>query len=145
MKRKTSTKRLLAIVTVLCIVCTSGISVVPVSALSVGTSNLEIGVGGDAEIMASNDINSISYSFNSTGYGATISLRRICSGSVYMELQRWNGTRWGFADSTSWTFTNRPSTSGSKSFNASKGTYRIQITITIDGISTTRESSSYVV
>jgi len=135
-------KKFLATLMALCVICTGGLGLISASALSDTSSNETY--KEDTGSRASDDIDSISYTLSTSKYGADITLRKICSGIVYLELQKKNGSNWDYIDSTSWPFTNKPSTSGSKSYTITQsGTYRLYIKITIDGVATTRNSSEY--
>ena len=130
------------ILTVLCIICINGIGIISTSAFS--DISLDTFSTESIGTRASADISQITYSATSTKYSADIILRRICSGNVYMELQRWNGTNWSYVDSINWSFSNKLNTGNSKNFTITQsGTYRIYLSITIDSITTIRQSSNY--
>lgn len=132
-------KKSLAILTALCIICTSGLGAVAASATA-GTTSGSIGITP----FASSDISSVGYSITSSKYSANITFTGSKSGSVSMQLQRKSGTSWVNTDSTSWTFSSAFSTSGSKNFSiTTKGTYRISLTITIGGVATSRQSGEF--
>jgi hypothetical protein len=138
-------KKIFSMLMVLCIICTNGFVLISASALSNDISISDVG-SGNAVINSSNDIDKITYSVSSSSYSADILFRGLRSGSVYMELQRWNGSNWSFVDSRSWTFNNVFDTYGSKSFSITQsGTYRISLVITISGVQTPRQSGNFII
>jgi hypothetical protein len=140
-------KKFFAILMVMCLVCTSGLGLITSSAASdTPPASVSFEASGLFEPFASDDISRIAYSVTSSRYSADIFLRANRSGSVYMELQRRNGNNWNFVDSTSWTFSNVRDTFGSKNFNITQsGTYRIHLVITINNVSTERQSGNFTI
>jgi len=138
-------KKFMATLLTLCVICASGYGLSAVSAASVlPDTSLETGETGEITVFASSDIGIITYSITSTNYSAVISLNRICSGNVYMELQKKDGSSWSYKDSTTWGFNNKVTSSGSKSFSITEsGIYRISISITIDSVTTVRQSGEH--
>jgi len=76
-------------------------------------------------------------SLSKSAYGASITLRNFHSGSVTVELHNSSGYITGFTES----FTNKISIAPTINRTTASGTYKIVIKITINGNTTTRESS----
>ena len=83
---------------------------------------------------ASEVLNSWSPSLSGTTYGASINFTSFYTGSVVVRLQNSSGTTLAsFTES----FTNKASVAGTRSRSNPAGTYRIQIEITVNGVSGT--------
>ena len=94
--------------------------------------------GNNAVIYASEHLSSWSPLLSKTQYGAQVSFVGSRSGSILVELQNSSGnTIASFTES----FSNRSSIGYTKARTTASGTYRIRITVTINGNGTTRTSS----
>lgn len=130
-------KRILAVLMTLCVTLVSGAGVISTSALS--SYNGELGIVPFAD----DNIATITYSVTSSSYKANLTLYSFYSGNLYLELQKKNGSSWDYADSTSSSFSSQITPSISKSRTTGSGTYRLVITVTINGTPTTRTSESF--
>ena len=91
---------------------------------------------------ASDVLSNWSPSLSGTAYGASMTFTGFYTGSVVIRLQNSSGTTLAsFTES----FTNRASVSGTRSRTNPTGTYRIQIEITVNGVSGTTLRNSHFI
>lgn len=138
MKKENLMKKVIAIITMVCITTTTNLGLVTASA-----SNSE--QGGTIQPFASDVISSVSYGVTKSNYSATINFKGIYDGSVYLELQKKNGTTWDYYDSTTAAIGKKTNLPVSKSCTVSSGTYRIYLKVTVDGDVTERTSQSFTI
>jgi hypothetical protein len=137
-------KKLIAAILTLSVVTACGAGAITSAAAQQSDAQISVGLQ-EPGVRADENISSISYYFSSSGFGAIVYLKRFCSGSIYLELQKKSGSNWYYEDSVSRTFTNEAAPSISKTRSSGGGIYRLQITVTIGGISTVRTSGEFTI
>lgn len=131
-------KKILATVIAAASVFACGI--MPASAAEIAVEDYSI-----VQPFASYQITSVSYGFSSSSFSADVDLSGKFTGSATLELQKKSGTSWVKQDSVTKSFSNASNVYLSKSRSSSSGTYRLVLTITIGGESTSRTSSEYTI
>lgn len=130
-----ASKKAVSIITVVALLVNTGAITVPVRAQeTVSKTSDYIGITP----FASDVMVSWAPLLSKTSYGVNITLKTRCSGTITVELQNSSGAK---VASFTESFTNTGTVTPIKSRTTASGTYRVIFKITIDGVTTTREST----
>lgn len=122
------------ILCVLCLLCVMATVKTPVSAA----------VNEDVDYCSSYNVDFVDFSVTSSFYGADVAFTDYAKGSMTITLQKKSGSSWNYVTSTSLTFSDEDSAGKVVNRTNSKGTYRVQVTVTstVDGYKETKTYTS---